>query len=89
MYSTVYYVLDSRGELPLDPADVLLLDLASPDLLLHLSRLLGIAPEEEEARGEPVQPVDRPQVLQALLLRKDEHHRVVTVTPAGVNLKED
>ena len=29
----------SRGEHALDPADVLLLDLPRPDLLLHLARL--------------------------------------------------
>ena len=72
----------------LDPADVLLLHLPRPDLLLHLARLLGVAPEEEEPRRQPVQAVDGAQVLEALLLGQDEHHRVVAVSAAGVHLKE-
>ncbi len=39
----------SRRKLSLHPADVFLLDLARPDLLLHLPGLLGIPSEEEES----------------------------------------
>lgn len=35
----------SLGELSLDPADVLLVDLSVPDLVLHLAGLLGTPPE--------------------------------------------
>ena len=38
-----FYLL---GELPLDPADILLEDLAVPDLLLHLTRLARIPATE-------------------------------------------
>ena len=75
-----------RWELSVHPADVLLLDLPGPDLLLHLARLLGVPAEEEEARGEPVQSVDGPQVLEPVLLGQDEHHRVVAVAAARVDL---
>ncbi len=42
--------------------------------------------EEQESRGEPVQPVDGAQVLEAVLLGQDEHHRVVAVAAARVDL---
>ena len=76
-----------RRKLSLDPTDVLLPDLPGPDVLLHLAGLLGVPPEEEQARGQTVQPVDRPQVLEAVLLGEDEHHCVVTVTATRVNLE--
>ena len=45
-------------------------------------------PAEHEKSGcEPVQPVDGPEVLQVVLLGKDEHYSVVTVPTAWVNLK--
>ncbi len=76
----------SPRELPLDPADVLLLHLPGPDLLLHLPGLARVPPEEEQPRRQPVQTVDRPEVLEAVLLGQDEHHRVVAVATAGVDL---
>lgn len=48
--------------------------------------LLGVPSKEEQPRGEPVEAVDGPEVLEALLLGQDEHHSVVPVSPAGVHL---
>ena len=56
------------------------------DLLLHLPRLPGVPPEHEETRGEPVQPVDSPEVLQIVFLGQNEDHSVVTVSATRVNL---
>lgn len=103
MTGIVFY---SLGELALDPADILLEDLAVPDLLLHLTRLARIpktgwriklrshyTPEmelpakHEEAGGEPVKPVDGPQVLQVVFLGQDEDHSVVAIAAAWVHLE--
>ena len=70
-----------------DPADVFFLDLPCPDLLLHLSGLLRVPAEQEKAGSESIQSVDGPQVLEAVLLGKDEDDGVVTVAAARVNLK--
>ena len=43
--------------------------------------------EHEEARGEPIQPVNCPQVLQVVFLGQDENHSVVPVPAARVNLE--
>ena len=43
--------------------------------------------EHEKSGSEPVEPVDGPEVLQVVLLGKDEHNGVVTVPTAWVNLK--
>ena len=59
-----------------------------PDLLLHLPGLSWIPAEHEESRREPVEPVDRPQVLQVVLLGQDEDNGVVPVAAAGVHLQD-
>ena len=51
-----------------------------------IAYLLGVSSEEKQTRGEPVEAVDGPEVLEALLLGQDEHHSVVPVSPAGVHL---
>ena len=76
-------------EFSVNPADILLLDLSCSDLLLHFPRLLWIPSEKKETRGESVQPVDRAQVLEAVLLGQDEHHGVVAVATARMNLKKN
>ena len=51
-----------------------------------IAYLLGVSSEEKQTRGEPVEAVDGPEVLEALLLGQDEHNSVVPVSPAGVHL---
>ena len=70
-----------------DPADVLLLDLPRPDLLLHLPSLLRVPAEQEKTGSESVQTVNGPKVLESVLLGQDEDDGVVTVAAARVNLK--
>ena len=55
--------------------------------MINIPHLLWVAAEEEESRGEAVEAVDGAQVLEALLLRQDEHHRVVPVPAARVHLQ--
>ena len=43
----------SLRELSLDPADVLLEDLAVPDLLLHVARLARVPTEHQQPRRQP------------------------------------
>lgn len=76
------------GELSLDAADVLLLHLPVPDLVLHLAGLLGAATEQQESRRQPVQPVDRPQVLQVVFFGENKDHRVVAIPAARMNLRD-
>lgn len=73
--------------------------LASPDpcayatnlsisyLVLHLPRLLRRPTEQENAAGQPVQPMNGPEILQVVLLRQDEDHGVVPVTTAWMHLR--
>ena len=77
---------DALRELSLHPAHVLLQHLSVPDLLLHLPRLPRVPPEHEEARGEPVQPVDGPEVLEIVFLGENEDHGVMAVSPTGMYL---
>ena len=67
------------GELAGDAAEVLLLHLALPDQLLHHPRLGRALAEDEDARGEPVQPVHGVQLPVARLLGEDEEDAVVAV----------
>ena len=60
--------MDLLWELPLHPTHVLLQHQPVPDLLLHLPRLPGVPPEHQEAGGQPVQPVDGPEVLEIVFL---------------------
>lgn len=76
------------GKFALHAADVLLLHLSIPDLVLHLSRLLRTAAEEQQARGQSIQPMNRPQVLQVVLLGQDKHDRVVPITSAWMHLND-
>lgn len=55
--------------------------------MLHLPRLLRRSTEKENAAGQSVEPVYRPQVLQVVLLGENEHDRVVAVPPARVHLQ--
>ena len=73
-----------------------------PYLLLHLSSFPRVPPKHQQSRGEPVQPVDCPQVLQAKLLHRircqtrkttglshlgeDEDDGVMPVPPARMDL---
>lgn len=75
------------GELSLDAADVLLLDLPVADLVLHLAGLFGTAPEQQKSRRQPIEPVDRPQVLQVVFFGENKDHRVVAVAAARMNLR--
>ena len=43
--------------------------------------------KHEEAGGEPVKPVDGPQVLQVVFLGQDEDHSVVTIAAAWMHLE--
>ena len=43
--------------------------------------------KHEEAGGEPVKPVDGPQVLQVVFLGEDEHYCVVSVSAARMDLE--
>jgi hypothetical protein len=72
----------------LDSTNVFLLNLSGPDLLLHFPGFLRVPAEQQKAGSQPVQPVDGPEVLEAVLLRQDEDHRVVAVAAARVNLKK-
>ena len=74
-------------EFSVDSADVFLLDLPGTDLLLHFAGLFGVPAEEQQSGSESVQPVDRPQILQAALFGQDEDDRVVAVTAARMNLR--
>lgn len=73
-------------KLALDSAHVLLGDEPRPDLLFHGARLLLGPPEQEQPGREPVEPVDRSQVAQIVLLGQDEGHSVVSVSAARMNL---
>jgi len=72
----------------LDSANVFLLNLSGPDLLLHFPGFLRVPAEQQKAGSQPVQPVDGSEVLEAVLLRQDEDHRVVAVAATRVNLKK-
>ena len=90
-YCTNKWVLEEcylLREFSVDPADILFEDLSVPDLLLHISCLFRIAAKHEEPRCEPVQPVDRPQVLQVVFLGKDENHSVVTISATWMDLEK-
>lgn len=78
----------SLGKLSLDAAHVLLLDLSVPDLVLHLARLFRAAAEQQQARSEPVQPMNGAQILQVVLFGQDEDHRVVPVSTARMHLQD-
>lgn len=67
-------------------AHVLLGDEPRADLLFHGARLLLGPAEQQQSGREPIEPVDRPQVAQIVLLGQDERHRVVPVPAARVNL---
>ena len=73
-------------KLSIHSTDVFLQHKSVPDLLLHLPRLPGVPTEHEQARGEPVQPVDGPEVLQIVFLGKNEDHRVVPVSATRMYL---
>lgn len=68
-------------------ADVFLEHLSVPYLLLHVPGLLGVATEHEQSGSEPVEAMDGSQVLEVVLLGQNEHHGVVTVAPARMDLK--
>ena len=55
-------------KLSIHSTDVFLQHESVPDLLLHLPRLPGVPPEHQEAGGQPVQPVDGPEVLEIVFL---------------------
>lgn len=55
--------------------------------MLHLPRLLRRPTEKENTTGQSVQPVDRPEVLQIVLLRQDEDDGVVPVSSTRVHLE--
>lgn len=74
------------GEFSLHTADVLLLHLSISDLVLHLSRLLRAPAEEQQPGRQSIQPMNRPQVLQVVLLSQDKDHRVVPITSTWVHL---
>lgn len=76
------------GELSFDATDVLLLHLSVPDLVLHLTRLLGAASEQQESRRQPIQAVNRPQVLQVVFFGENKDHRVVAIPAARMNLRD-
>lgn len=76
----------SLGEVALNAAHVFLGHLPVADLVLHLARLLGRAPEQQQATRQPVQPVDGAQVLEVVLLGQDEDDGVVAVPAARVDL---
>ena len=56
-------------------------------LVLHLPGLFRRSTEKENTAGQPVQPVDCPQILQVVLLRQNEYNRVVPVSSARVHLQ--
>jgi hypothetical protein len=70
----------------LNTTNVLLLHLSIPYLMLHLSRLLGTPAEQQQARSQPIQPMNRPQVLQIVFFGKNKDHSIVTISTARVNL---
>ena len=73
-------------KLSIHSTNVFLQNESVADLLLHLPRLPGVPPEHEEPRGEPVQPVDGPEVLQIVFLGQDEDHSVVPVSATRMYL---
>jgi hypothetical protein len=73
----------------LDSTNVFLLNLSRPDLLLHFPGFLRVPAEQEETGSQPVQPVDGPEVLETVLFRQDEDHRVVAVATARMNLEKN
>lgn len=62
-------------------------DLPISYLVLHLPRLLRCSTEQKDTAGQPIQPVNGPEVLQVVLLRQDEDHGVVPVTTARMHLR--
>lgn len=76
----------SLGESALDPAHVLLVHLPVADLCLHDARVPGRPAEHEQPAGQPVQAVYGPEVAQVVLFGQHEHHRVVPVTAARMDL---
>lgn len=79
--------LHLRWKLALDAANVLLLDLASANLLLHLACLFGIATEKKEAGGQSVKTMDCAKVLESVLFGQNEYDGVVPVSTARMDLK--
>lgn len=70
----------------LDPAHVLFVHLSVADLRLHDACVPGRPAEHEQTAGQSVQTVDGPEVPQVVLLRQHEHHRIVPITTARMNL---
>jgi hypothetical protein len=62
-------------------------DLPISYLVLHLPRLLRSPAEQQYAAGQSVQPVNRPEILQVVLLGQNEDHGVVPVTAAWMHLR--
>jgi len=81
-YSRVYLL----GKSALDPAHVLFVHLSVADLRLHDAGVPGCPAEHEKAAGQPVQTVYGPEISQIVLLGQHEHHRVVSITAARMNL---
>lgn len=55
--------------------------------MLHLASFLRRSAEQQEAAGQSVEPMDRPQVLQVVLFGQDEYDRVVSIPAARVYLE--
>lgn len=75
----------SLRELSLNPANVFLLNLPSSDLLLQLSRLLGVPAEQEETGSESIQAMNGAEIFESVLLAEDEDNSVVAVAATRVN----
>jgi len=56
-------------------------------LVLHLPRLFRRSTEQEYAAGQPVQPVNGPEILQVVFLRQDKDNGVMPVTAARMHLR--
>ena len=56
--------------------------LSIPYLLLHLASLPRVPSKHQQSRGEPVQPVDCPKVLQTKLLEEKKHKTRGSTTSA-------
>jgi len=82
-------IIYSLRKSPLDSAHVLFVHLSVADLCLHDAGVPGSPAEHEQTAGQPVQTVNGPKIPQVVLFGQHEHHSVVPITTARMNLTRD
>ena len=73
-------------KLSLHPTDILLENLTISDLLFHLTGFSWISAKHQQSRGEPVQSMNGPQVLQIVFFSQNKDNSVVTISATRMDL---